>query len=320
MSEGAVPCEIFPVAVRASRAACIHVDVDSLWVIGRFHGFETAVAHDPLFHGSIPRFLKLFDELDIRATFFVTGRDASGASASPLLREVIKQGHEIANHSMTHPPNFNSLSREDLRAEIGESTRAIEEVTGRAPVGFRAPTFNVSEDVLDILEDAGYLYDSSVLPAPVSPLFTVVQVLSGRTRFTYGRAAHWRAPLRPYRPSREKPWRRGDRAIWEVPVSVMPLFRIPFHASYVLKSGRWLFDLGFRAYRMTSAPLVYLLHAKDLFDLEGVGGRNPEESVRPSVRKASLIASMLRKIQQYYRTTTTEELIKQTSGRREELS
>lgn len=303
-----------PNAERTDRppgaAACVHIDLDSLWVIGRFHGFESATDPDPVLHGAVPRFLELLDGLDMRATFFVTGRDAAAESARPLLREIAEKGHEIANHSMTHPPNFNSLNREELRAEIEESSRAIGEATGRAPAGFRAPTFNVSGAVLDVLEEAGYAYDSSVLPSPVAPFYALSRTLSGKTPFAYGRVAHCMAPLLPYHPDRERTWKRGGRAIWEVPVSVMPLSRLPFHASYVLKGGKWLFDLGFRAYRMTRAPLIYLLHAKDLFDLEDAV-RDPERAVRLSSRKGELIAFILREIRKHYRTMTTVELLEE---------
>ena len=311
MPEGITPSLSDPNPKDPARIACIHVDIDSLWVLGRLRGFAGDVEPDPLFHGSVQHFLDLFDEHDTRATFFLTGRDAASRSNQSAIRAILEKEHEIANHSMTHPPNFNSLSREELRTEIEESTLAIEEAAGRAPAGFRAPTFNISGAILDLLEERGYAYDSSVLPAPVSPFYAIYRVLAGKPPCAYGRLAHCSAPLRPYHPDRERPWRRGERAVWEFPVSVMPILRLPFHASYVLTGGKWLFHLGLRAYHMTGAPLIYLLHAKDLFDIDTGPAKSPQVRVKPSARKKALITSMLGAIKTRYRTMTTVELIEQ---------
>ncbi len=179
------------------KIACIHVDLDSLWVIGRSRCFDGVVEPDPVLHGSVEYFLDLFDEHDIHATFFLTGHDAAHKSNQPLIQAILGKGHEIANHSMTHPPNFNSLSTGEIKAEITDSTRAIEDATGHIPRGFRAPTFNVSGTVLDILEDNGYAYDSSILPTFISPLYKISRLLSGKKPFSYGRIEHFMAPMVP---------------------------------------------------------------------------------------------------------------------------
>jgi polysaccharide deacetylase family protein (PEP-CTERM system associated) len=109
----------------------------------------------------------LLDELanrSIRATFFVVGQIARDNPG--LVRAISDQGHEIGNHSWDHqrihrhtPISF----REDLRV----SKDALEQVTGHAVVGYRAPTFSVMPETawaLDILVESGFLYDSSIYP------------------------------------------------------------------------------------------------------------------------------------------------------------
>ena len=311
MPEGTTPSPADSTSKDPGRIACVHVDLDSLWVLGRFRRFAGDVEPDPLLHGSVQHFLDLFDEHEVRATFFLTGRDAASRNNQSVIRAILEKGNEIANHSMTHPPNFNSLSREELRAEIEESTLAIEEATGRAPAGFRAPTFNISGTILDLLEERGYAYDSSVLPAPVSPFYAVHRILAGKPSCSYGRLAHCRAPLHPYHPGRNNPWERGDRSIYEVPVSTMPILRLPFHASYALLTGKWLFTAGLSAFSRTRNPLIYLLHSKDLFHIETGPAGSPRVRVFPSAPKKAVVSSMLGEIKTRYRTMTTVELIEQ---------
>src|SRR5665811_1622265 len=60
------------------------------------------------------------------------------------------EGHELANHSFTHPYDLVRRSRPAIAAEIDAAHGAIGACAGRAPVGFRAPGYNVSSDVIDL--------------------------------------------------------------------------------------------------------------------------------------------------------------------------
>ena len=55
-------------------------------------------------------------------------------------------------------------------------------------------------------------------------------------------------------------------AFWEAPVTTMPFTRLPMHSTFVLRAGRWLFDLGFALVRARNVPVNYLLHAADVLD------------------------------------------------------
>ncbi len=125
--------------------------------------------------------LEQLDEHGIKATFFVVGEIAH--SNRGLVRDIHSRGHEVASHGWDHqrvhrftPPMF----LEDLR----RSKDALEQVTGEAVVGYRAPTFSIVRQTawaIDVLGEAGFLYDSSVYPvrhdrygipqAPRAPFF-----------------------------------------------------------------------------------------------------------------------------------------------------
>jgi len=115
------------------------------------------------------RILDLCEALDNRkATFFTVGRVAQ--AAPQLVREIAAKGHEIAYHSHNHV----SLTEEDparFRRESKEDRDRLEQLAGKSVIGFRAPRFSLTPRTLwalDVLEDAGFLYSSSIMPTDVS--------------------------------------------------------------------------------------------------------------------------------------------------------
>lgn len=86
------------------------------------------------------RVLDLLGECGARATFFVVGQrvEAGGASAAALLRRMNAEGHEIGNHSWSHP-NISRLSHAGIREQVERTQGAIERACGFRPVLFRPP-------------------------------------------------------------------------------------------------------------------------------------------------------------------------------------
>ena len=78
----------------------------------------------------------------IRATFFVVGRDLPAQAAS--VREMVRRGHEVANHSTWHRPGFARLTREEKRADIATTHWLITDAAGQPPVGFKSPGFSLA--------------------------------------------------------------------------------------------------------------------------------------------------------------------------------
>ena len=93
-----------------------------------------------------------------RATFFVLGWVAE--HLPNLVREIYGRGHEIASHGYYH--NLcNHQSPDALKKDLADSKKLLEDITGVAVYGYRAPSFSVNADILKIIEACGYLYDSS---------------------------------------------------------------------------------------------------------------------------------------------------------------
>jgi peptidoglycan/xylan/chitin deacetylase (PgdA/CDA1 family) len=84
-----------------------------------------------------PRVLAILREKDVRATFFLVGRQVDRHPA--LARGVCADGHAIGNHTYSHPSLFCFLTPRRLRDEIGRAQEAIGRVTGVRPACFRSP-------------------------------------------------------------------------------------------------------------------------------------------------------------------------------------
>jgi len=94
----------------------------------------------------------------IKATFFVLGWLVD--RFPNIVREIQSRGHEIASHGCCHElPEF--LSADELKQDLTDSKKLLEDITGAPISGYRAPSFAINDDILKIIEDAGYLYDSS---------------------------------------------------------------------------------------------------------------------------------------------------------------
>lgn len=108
------------------------------------------------------RILDLLHKYSIPATFFVPGAIAERYPDS--IRRIAERNHEIAHHGYLHesPLYFERRPREERRhLELGAS--ALERVTGRRPVGYRAPGFDLTPQTVRLLEETHFLYDSTLM-------------------------------------------------------------------------------------------------------------------------------------------------------------
>ena len=102
--------------------------------------------------------LDLFDKHDIQATFFVLGWIAE--RLPHLVSGIQKRGHEIASHGYNHEL-CSDLAPETLREDLLRSKTLLEDISSRPVVGYRAPSFSVTGDLMDALGELGFRYDSS---------------------------------------------------------------------------------------------------------------------------------------------------------------
>jgi len=294
-------------------ALTVQVDVDTTRTLLQFYGL-TGPGHagpDPVYRLALRRFAELFEKVGVRATFFVVGQDLADDVSRSVVRQLHAAGHEIANHSQTHHYDFARLSRQQKTEEIARAGEAIERTTGQRPVGFRAPGYDADADLFELLVELGYRYDSSILPSVLNLPFKLLHRLLSRRGTTsgYGSAALTVAPNRAYRPDRKAIWRAADEgALWEIPVSCVPVVRLPFYAHFNLFTGDHLFRLSSALAERRDCN--YVFHAVEMLDPVEIDQRlHRHPNVRlPLERKLSRCRAFLERLQNGRRCLLTKEL------------
>lgn len=122
---------------------------------------------------NVNAFSELLAELKIRATFFIVGRIARDMPR--MVRQLADLGHEIGCHSYEHLRIF-GLQPEQFREGLRAAKQCLEDVSGTRVCGFRAPDFSITRSslwALDILREAGFLYDSSIYPIRMHDVYGI---------------------------------------------------------------------------------------------------------------------------------------------------
>lgn len=145
----------------------LSVDVEDWFQVG---AFETVISRgdwDSLecrVERNSDAVLALFEEAGVKATFFTLGWVAERYPA--LMRRIVAAGHEIASHGYAHDRVF-TFTPGQFTADIDRARKLIEDTSGVAVTGYRAPSFSIDMRTPwahDILAEHGYDYSSSVAP------------------------------------------------------------------------------------------------------------------------------------------------------------
>ena len=143
------------------------VDVEEYFQVSAFESHVSRDDWDRLprrLSESVRRLLELLARAEVRGTFFVLGWIAR--RQPEVVRAIARAGHEIASHGWDHR-RVTEQTPGDFRDSVRRSRRELEELTGQAVAGFRAPSFSIVpgyEWALDVLAEEGYRYDSSLFP------------------------------------------------------------------------------------------------------------------------------------------------------------
>lgn len=100
-----------------------------------------------------PALLEILRKHEIPATFFLVGKHIR--DNHHLAKEIVQNGHEIANHTFTHPL-MPRLSDEKILQEIAQTDELLRNLNGVVPKFLRPPMGLFSPRVLNIIEEAGY--------------------------------------------------------------------------------------------------------------------------------------------------------------------
>ncbi|ACC73952.1 polysaccharide deacetylase [Paraburkholderia phymatum] len=131
----------------------------------------------------IPRILAMLSRQDVRATFFTPAHTARNFGAA--VKAISAAGHEVAAHGFVHETPV-GLPIEEERDLLHRSLDVLESVTGKRPRGYRSPAWDLSDNTISLLEEAGLHYDSSMMANDFRPYFARKGDVMTEDRLTFG--------------------------------------------------------------------------------------------------------------------------------------
>ena len=286
-----------------SGPTCAH----TAWRVGKeYPSYLTKVAE---------RSLEFLGRHDSRTTVFVVGKDLQFDENCAAVAKYADAGHEIANHSFSHLPWLDTLPAEELEAEVATAEQAVESVVGLRPRGFRAPGFSGSSELHELLARRGYEYDASSFPTVIGPLAAWYARMKSIGKGSAGprqRFATLRSGFGDLRPHQLP---TSAATLIEVPVTTMPLLRLPIHGTYLLYLAQFS-SLAAKSYMRSALALCRLRGVGPsmlLHPLDFLGGDEvPELSFFPGMKldwaaKRQLLDKLLTAINHTFQVGTVAE-------------
>jgi len=253
--------------------ASLSLDLDNQWSYMKTHGDKGWDRFPSYFDIVIPEVLDVLDQLQLKITFFIVGQDAALERNRDALKLLTERGHEVGNHSFHHEPWLHTYSPDQVKREILDTEKYIQKVSGEKPLGFRGPGFSWSKNLIETLATNDYLYDASTLPMYIGPLARMYYFWTSKLseeekeqrKNLYGSFKDGLRPVKPYL------WQLPSKnCLLEIPVTTIPLIKIPFHMSYLLYISRYSESLmtfylrmAIAFCKMTGVGPSFLLHPLD---------------------------------------------------------
>ena len=206
-----------------------------------------------------PILLNLLKRYKIKATFFCEGRLAK--THPHLIKELKDEDHEIGCHGWAHEgygghyrldrflPRIRVLKMSEKREYILKAKKGLEELTGTEVVSFRAPFLMIDSSTMALLDELGFLVDSSLY-----------NILFGR--------------IRPYHPKDKNFLREGNLKIVEIPISINPVPRLLPHYPYGSIYSQEAVKFAFNSSNLENIPTIILLmvHPWEFVEIENPPG------------------------------------------------
>lgn len=206
------------------------------------------VDHFPGSEIGIKRIMDILDERGVKAMFFIAGKFAE--EYEDVIKDIYLNGHEIGCHGYSHgldvSENFVDIGFDEQYGRIQKSSKILKDITGEDVKVFRAPYTKANHVTLEVLENLGYECDSSVN----SMRFDFGMGVSNNVKAFF-------APRKPYHPSKDNLYKKGDSKILEIPISafVVPLTMSALRA-LGMENVKYLFNMSTYFFN----PVVFYLH------------------------------------------------------------
>ena len=222
-------------------------------------------------HSGLETIFGFLEPYHTNTTMFMVGQDMALPQNQEVIRTTADLGHEIANHTHSHPQGFRFLPYAEKEKELVLMEEVCFSVIGKRPIGFRAPGWNTNDELVTLLKHHDYVYDSSVFPTYLTPLLKYLHWYTMRSRnkedrTTLGLLRYMVAPNTPYRTNSRSLLQRGRGGIIEFPITVTPMLRFPFFGTTLLSTPFTVFKASLASLRISKRPIQFQLHLTDFVD------------------------------------------------------
>ena len=232
-----------------AHLVCLTFDFDAVspWII-RDQTTPTSLSRGEFGVVGAERLLRLLELQRIRSTWFIPGHTIE--TYPDICSRVHGAGHELGHHGYLHEPPA-TLTAEQEAAVLDRGIDCIRGLTGAAPIGYRSPSWDLSENTVGLLLERGFRYDSSLMGHDHQPY-----------RCREGDVV-----------TRDGPMRFGSETeLWELPIS-WSLDDYP-HFEYTRRAGmlqpglawaggvleNWVDDFRYFARESERGVLTYTMH------------------------------------------------------------
>ncbi|MDZ8031929.1 MULTISPECIES: polysaccharide deacetylase family protein [unclassified Nostoc] len=299
---------------RNKPIASLSLDLDNIWSYLKNQGAPGWQTYPSYLDIAVPRFLDILKQWDLTITVFIVGQDAALEKNTKAIQAIASAGHEVGNHSFYHDPWLHLYSENEIEEEVALAEEHIKRVTHQHPIGFRGPGYSFSPAVLKVLARRGYEYDASTFPTFLGPIarayYLITCKLSKEERkkreALFGGFKEGLQPLKPYQ------WKLDKDKLTEIPVTTMPIFKVPIHFSYIMFLSTFSSEVALLYLRIalwlckvTRVQPSLLLHPTDFVSQEDVPELSffPGMSV-PTYKKLAIVNKSLEMISSQFNVLT----------------
>jgi peptidoglycan-N-acetylglucosamine deacetylase len=156
-----------PAGKKIAVSLGVDFDAQSLW-LGAFNMPSPAMMARGEFGAEVgaPRLLDVYNKYGIKTTWFTPGHTID--TFPEICRQILADGHEFAHHGYYHE-NPTKIERETESRLMELALDTFDRQLGMKPVGYRSPYWDYSDSTLDLVEEFGFIYDSSLMARDLVP-------------------------------------------------------------------------------------------------------------------------------------------------------
>jgi peptidoglycan/xylan/chitin deacetylase (PgdA/CDA1 family) len=143
----------------------VNVDVDALRFYYNLYGERKNIKDNIIWERAIPRFLKLFKKINIKANFFIVGSDLLNNKNVTIAKKIIKEGHKINSHSYYHNYDLTKKNYKNIYIDIKKNQQIFYKLFKIKNLVFRSPGYKINYKVYKSMKNNKLRFSSSILPS-----------------------------------------------------------------------------------------------------------------------------------------------------------